>query len=166
MKLALGAMLLVLAVSACGSSSTSNNGGQNGLGFTAAALCSLATSAEVGAALGVSVPAGVPTGENAPACVWTAADGSGATIAATAPASVGKLPFGLQGASNAKVTPIPHLGDAAFFAAGGDAPDAELDLKKGGRAVTITAGVAGGTMTQAQQEGIEQAIATVAVARM
>ena len=162
----LGAGVALLLLAACGSSSTSDNGNQNGLGFTAAALCSLATSDEVGAALGVSVPAGVATGVNAPACVWTASDGSGATIAATDVASVGKLPYGLRNVSGATVTAIPNLGDAAFFASAGELPDAELDMKKGGRAVTITAAIAGGNMTLAQQEGAEKAIATAAVARM
>jgi hypothetical protein len=167
MKL-LGIAVLVVMVGACGgSSSASNDTGATGMGWTAAQLCKLATSEEIGAALGVSVPAGVPTGVNAPACVWTASDGSGATIAATDVASVGKLPFGLQGKSGAAVTPIPNLGDAAFFAAaGGDIPEAELDMKKGGHAVTITAGVAGVNMDKAQQEAIEKAIATVAAPRM
>jgi hypothetical protein len=166
MKL-LGIAVAVVLVGACGSSSASDSGGQTSMGWTAAQLCKLATSGEIGAALGVSVPAGVPTGVNAPACVWTASDGSGATIAATDVASVGKLPFGLQGKSGAAVTPIPNLGDAAFFAAaGGDIPEAELDMKKGGHAVTITAGVAGVNMDKAQQEAIEKAIATVAAPRM
>ena len=161
---ALVAVLLVTG--ACGSSSSSSGGG-SGLGFTAAQLCALVTPDQVGAALGRSVPAGVPSGVNAPSCTWTAGDASGATIAATDPGSVGKIPFGLQGKEGAHVTAIPNLGDAAFFAApGGDFPEAELDLKKGGRAITITASVAGGTLTQGQQEAIEQAIATAAVAHM
>ena len=158
--------IALLLVAGCASSSTSSSSG-NGMGWTAAELCQLATPDEVGAALGVSVPAGVATGVNAPACVWTASDASAVTIAATDTASVGKLPFGLQGNSTAKVTPIPNLGDAAFFAApGGDLPEAELDMRKGGRAVTITGGVAGGSMTQGQQEAIELAIAKVAAPRM
>ena len=158
--------MLILVTVACGSSSSAGSSG-TGNGFTGAQLCALATTAEVGAALGRTVPAGVPAGVNAPSCTWTAADASGATIAATDTGSVGKLPFGLQGKSGAHVTPIPNLGDAAFFASGGgDFPDAELDMRKGGRAVTITAAVAGGTMTQAQQEAIEQAIATAAAGRM
>lgn len=166
MKL-LGIAVAVVLVGACGSSSESSDSGGTGMGFTAAELCALVTSGQVGAALGRSVPAGVPSGVNAPSCTWTADDASGATIAATDPASVGKIPFGLQGKNGAHVTAIPNLGDAAFFAApGGDFPEAELDMKKGGRAVTITAAVAGGTMTQAQQEGIEQAIATAAAAHM
>jgi hypothetical protein len=166
MKL-LGLAVIVVVVGACGSSSASNDTGTIGMGFTAAQLCALATSMEVGAAIGRTVPAGVPTGVNAPACVWTADDGSGATIAATDPGSVGKIPFGLQGVSGAHVTPIPHLGDAAFFASGGsNLSPAELDMKKGGRAVTITAGIAGGNMTQGQQEAAELAIATAAAGRM
>lgn len=168
MKKTIGGAILLLLVAGCGSSSESSSGqSQNGLGFTGAQLCALATPAEVGAALGRSVPAGVPSGVNAPSCTWTAGDASGATIAATDTGSVGKLPFGLQGRSGAHVTPIPNLGDAAFFASGGgDFPDAELDMKKGGRAVTITAAIAGGTMTQAQQEAAEKAIATAAAGRM
>ena len=158
--------MLILVTVACGSSSSAGSSG-TGNGFTAAQLCALATTAEVGAALGRSVPPGLPSGVNAPSCTWTAADASGATIAATDVASVGQLPFGLQGNSGAHVTPIPNLGDAAFFASGGDdAPDAELDMKKGGRAVTITAEIAGGTMTQVQQEAAEKAIATAAAGRM
>jgi hypothetical protein len=157
--------VLTFAVVSCGSPSPSAATG-NGLGFTAAQLCKLATTAEVGSALGRSVPDGVPSGVNAPACVWTASDGSGATIAATDTASVGKLPYGLQGMSGAAVTAVPNLGDAAFFASAGTLPDAELDMKKGGRAVTITAAVAGGTMTLAEQESIEKAIATAAAGRM
>lgn len=165
MRTAFAALLVLLTV-ACGSSSSESTTG-TGSGFTGAQLCALATTAEVGGALGRTVPAGVPSGVNAPSCTWTADDASGATIAATDTGSVGKVPFGLQGRSGAHVTPIPNLGDAAFFASGGgDFPDAELDMKKGGRAVTITAAVAGGTMTLAQQETIEQAIATAAAGRM
>lgn len=167
MKQILGGAILLLIVAGCGSSSASSDQGQTGMGFTAAQLCALATPAEVGAALGRTVPAGVPSGVNAPSCTWTAGDASGATIAATSPASVGQLPFGLQGKSGAHVTAIPNLGDAAFYAAGGgDFPQAELDMKKGGRAVTITAAIAGGTMTQGQQEAAELAIAKAAVSRM
>ena len=164
---ALSLVTMLLLATACASSSTSSGGTQSSQGFTAAELCALATPAEVSAALGRTVQAGVPSGVNAPSCTWTAADASAVTIAATDPASVGKLPFGLQGNSGAKVTPIPNLGDAAFFAApGGDLPEAELDMTKGGRAITITGGVAGGNMTQAQQEAIEKAVATDAAPRM
>ena len=165
MKL-LGIAVMVVLVGACGSSSASGDTGTTGMGFTAADLCKLATPAEVGAAIGHSVPAGVPSGVNAPSCTWTADDASGATIAATGTGTVGQIPYGLQGISGAHVTPIPHLGDAAFFAAGGTGPTAELDMKKGGRAVTITVGIAGGTMTQEQQEAAELAIATAAAGRM
>jgi hypothetical protein len=135
------------------------------MGFTAAQLCALATSAQVGAAIGRSVPAGVPSGVNAPSCTWTAADAGGATIAASDPASVGKVPFGLQGHSGSGVTPIPNLGDAAFYAApGGDFPEAELDVKKGGRALTITASWP--SVTKAEQEAAVLAIAEAAVPHM
>jgi hypothetical protein len=166
MKTALCAALLALCITACGSSSSSDTGGgTTGMGFTAAQLCALATSAQVGAAIGRSVPAGVPSGVNAPSCTWTASDGGGATIAATEPASVGKIPFGLQGKSGAHVTAIPSLGDAAYYAdAGGDFPEGELDMKKGARAVTITASWSG--VTLAQQEAGELAIAEAAVTHM
>ena len=135
------------------------------MGFTAAQLCALATPDQVGAAIGRSVPAGVPSGVNAPSCTWTASDAGGATIAATDPSSVGKLPFGLQGKEGAHVTAIPNLGDAAFYAApGADFPEAELDLKKGSRAVTITASWPSVTLTQ--QEAAELAIAQAAVTNM
>ena len=135
------------------------------MGFTAAQLCALATPAQVGAAIGRSVPAGVPSGVNAPSCTWTASDAGGATIAATDVASVGKLPFGLQGKEGAHVTAIPHLGDAAYYAApGGDFPEAELDMKKGSRAVTITASWPSATL--GQQEAGELAIAEAAAAHM
>ena len=165
MKQILGVAILLLAITGCGSSSASSEQTQTGMGFTAAELCALATPDQVGAAIGRSVPAGVPSGVNAPSCTWTASDAGGATIAATSPGSVGKIPFGLQGKSGAQVTAIPNLGDAAFFAsAGADFPQAELDMKKGSRAVTITA--AWPSVTLAQQEAAELAIAKAAVSRM
>ena len=162
MKLALVATLLIAM--ACGSSSQSS-GTTTGLGFTAAQLCALATPAQVGGAIGRSVPAGVPSGVNAPSCTWTASDAGGATIAATIPSAVGQVPFGLQGKEGAHVTAIPHLGDAAFYAApGADFPEAELDMKKGSRAVTITASWP--NVTLAEQEAAELAIAEAAAAHM
>lgn len=152
--------LFMLALGACSSSSTST-GKTSSLGFTAAQLCALVTSADVGTALGVAAGAGVGSGVNAPACVWQGASGAGATIAAQDPGSVGQVPFGLQGLDNHRATPVSGLGDAAYFAAAGNVPDAELDIKKGGRAITITVGVYG--FTQAQQEAAEQAIGVAAV---
>jgi hypothetical protein len=164
MKHALAGAVLLLVVAGCGSSSSSTEQG-TGNGFTAAQLCALATPAQVGAAIGRSVPAGVPSGVNAPSCTWTAADAGAATIAASDPASVGQVPFGLQGVSGSKATAIPNLGDAAFYAApGGDIPEAELDVKKGGRALTITASWP--NVTKAQQEAAELAIAQAAVQHM
>ena len=165
MKAAAVALLaLALAATACGSSSETADT-HTGNGFTAAQLCALVSPEQVGAAIGRSVPAGVPSGVNAPSCTWTAADAGGATIAATDPGSVGKLPFGLQGKEGAHVTAIPQLGDAAFFAApGADFPEAELDMKKGGRAVTITASWPAVTLTE--QEAAELAIAQVAATHM
>lgn len=165
MKHPLVVAIVLVAVAGCASSSSSSQQGQTGLGFTAAQLCALATSTEVGAAIGRSVPAGVPSGVSAPSCTWTAADAGGATIAASSPASVGQIPYGLQGKNGAHVTAIPNLGDAAFYAApGGDFPLAELDVKKGSRALTITASWP--SVTQGQQEAAELAIANAAVSRM
>jgi hypothetical protein len=131
------------------------------MGFTASQLCALVTTADVSGALGVSVGTGAGSGVNAPACVWQGDGGAGATIAADDPSSVGQVPFGLQGLDNHRATAVSGLGDAAFFAAAGDVPDAELDIKKGGRAITITVAVSG--FTQAQQETAEQAIGVAAV---
>lgn len=168
MKAGLTAVIAALAIAAtgCGSSSDAGNAQtQTGMGFTAAQLCALVSPSDVGAAIGRSVPAGVPSGVNAPSCTWTASDAGGATIAASDPGSVGKLPFGLQGKEGAHVTAIDQLGDAAFFAApGADFPEAELDMKKGGRAVTITASWP--AVTLAEQEAAELAIAKVAVTHM
>lgn len=154
------AAVLVLVLGGCASSSSSS-GQTTGMGFTAAQLCGLASSADVGGALGVTVGAGVGSGVNAPACVWQGAGGAGATIAADDPSSVGQVPFGMQGLTNHRVTAVSGLGDAAFFAAAGDLPNAELDIKKGGKAITITIGVSG--FSQAQQEAGEQAIGVAAV---
>ena len=152
-------VVLVLVLGAC-ASSTSTGGQTSSLGFTAAQLCALATSADVSAALGVSVGS-AESGINAPACIWTGAGGAGATIAATDPSSVGQVPVGMQGLDNHGATAVSGLGDAAYFAAAGDIPDAELDIKKGGKAITITVGVSG--FTQAQQEAAEKAIGVAAV---
>lgn len=166
--LALAAVLLL--VTACSSPATAppsvGQPGQGGLGFTADQLCALVTQAEVGAAVGVSVGVGVPSGVNAPACDWHDSNGSGATVAASGPSSVGQIPFGLQGVSGAHVTAVPGLGDAAFFASGAFGPTAELDIRKGGRAITITVGVADPNFNQAQQEAAELAIGKAAAGRM
>jgi len=165
MKSVLTAAVLLVAVSACGSSSSSGNSGGSGMGFTAAELCALATPAQIGAAIGRSVPAGVPSGVNAPSCTWTASDAGGATIAASPVSAVGQIPFGLQGKEGSHVTAIPNLGDGAYYAApGADFPLAELDMKKGGRAVTITASWP--SVSLAQQESAELAIAQAAVSHM
>jgi len=157
---AAAAGLLLLALGACASSSSSN-GQTSGLGFTATQLCALVSTADVSTALGVSVETGVGSGVNAPACIWQGAGGAGATIAATEPSSVGQVPFGMQGLDNHRASPVSGLGDAAYFAAAGDIPNAELDIKKGGKAITITVGVSG--FTQAQQEAAEKAIGVAAV---
>ncbi len=159
LKAALAAVV-VLGLAACAHSAASD-GQSSGPGFTAAQLCALVTSADVSAAVGVSVGPGVGSGVNAPACTWQGEGGAGVAIAADDPGSVGQIPFGLQGLDNHRATPVSGLGDAAYFAAAGDAPDAELDIKKGGKAITITVGVS--AFTQAQQEAAEQAIGVAAV---
>ena len=154
-----------------GCSSSSSSGGQptTGLGFTGDELCALVSQADVSAAVGTQVGPGVPSGVNAPSCSWQSADSMvGATIAASDPNGVGQIPFGLQGKPGAHVTAIANLGDAAFFASGASGPTAELDMRKGARAVTITVGNSRDSMTytQAQQEASELAIAKVAVTKM
>lgn len=156
-------MGLAVVLGACGSSPSSGGGGQTAQ-LTAAQLCALVTPAEVGAALGVPVGAGVPSGVNSPSCTWTASNAAAAGINNEDVGAVGTIPFGLQGHSDAKVTPISGLGDAADFAASDDLPNAELDLKKGTKGLNITVGIPG--MTQAQQEAAEKAIAVAAVARL
>ena len=170
------ALVILSSVVACsaasssppsGSAAPSSGGGQPaGLGFTADALCALASPADVSAALGTSVGAGVPSGVNAPSCSWQAADASGATIAATDPGSVGQIPYGLQNVSGSHVTAVPNLGDAAFFASGATGTTAELDISKGGRAITITVALKDPNTTQTQQEAAELAIGKVAAAKM
>jgi hypothetical protein len=135
------------------------------MGFTADALCALVTSDDVGAAIGSSVPAGVPSGVNAPSCTWTASNAAGATIAADDPGSVGQIPFGLQGKTGAHVTQVPNLGDAAYFAAAGSGPESELDISKGGRAITITVGIPG-VLDQGPIQAAELAIGTAAAKNM
>jgi Protein of unknown function (DUF3558) len=170
MTSAMGLALVVAAACSSGSSPSSESSSapseQAGTGFTADALCALVTQAEVSAALGASVGPGVPSGVNAPSCSWQADDGSGATIAASDPGSVGQIPYGLQGIAGAHVTAVDSLGDKAYFAAGGTGTTAELDISKGGRAITITVGLADPNSTQAQQEGAEQAIGTAAATNM
>ncbi len=166
----MAAALLVAA--ACSSSSTPSEpssaapSAPNGLGFTADALCALVTPAEVSAALGASVGPGVPSGVNAPSCSWQAADASGATIAATDTGSVGQVPYGLQNVPGGHVTAVSGLGDKAYFASGASGQTAELDIAKGGKAITITVALADPNTTLAQQEAAEQAIGAAAVKNM
>ena len=87
------------------------------------------------------------------------------TIAASGAATVGQIPYGLQGIAGAHVTPVPNLGDAAFFAAGATGPNAELDIRKGGRAITITLAISG-QFDQGVQQAAELAIGTVAAKTM
>ncbi|HYC06687.1 MAG TPA: hypothetical protein VEG29_02085 [Candidatus Binatia bacterium] len=173
---AIAVAIATTALAACSSSSTpvptatsggggSGGAGGGGLGFTADALCALVTSDDVGAAIGNSVGAGVPSGVNAPSCTWTASNAAGATIAATDPGSVGQIPFGLQGISGAHVAQVPNLGDAAYFAAGASGPNVELDISKGGRAVTITVGIPN-VFDQGTIEAAELAIGTAAAKNM
>jgi hypothetical protein len=162
-------MALVVLGAGCTSSSPSTNGQPTGFGFTAQALCALVTQADMSAAVGTSVGAGVPDGVNAPSCTWQSSDSKvGATIAAADPSSVGQIPFGLQGISGAHVTAVSNVGDAAFFASGASnvGPDAELDIKKGGRAITITEGSTSNPNSQSVQEAVELTIGTAAAKNM
>jgi hypothetical protein len=148
-------------------STSSSAGQQTGGGFTAADLCTLVTQAQMSAAVGNAVGSGVPSGVNAPSCTWqnTTDPGASATIAASDPGSVGQIPYGLQNMPNPHVTAVSGVGDAAFFAAG-VGTTAELDIRKGGRAITITVGSTDPTYTQAQQEAAELAIGTAAAKNM
>ncbi|MFI5225233.1 MAG: hypothetical protein ACHQ3P_01005 [Candidatus Limnocylindrales bacterium] len=162
--------LIVVALAACSSSAspsvTTAPSPPAGVGFTAVALCALVTPADVSAALGSTVGAGVPSGVNAPSCTWQdPISAAGATIAATDPGSVGQIPFGLQGISGAHVTAVPGVGDAAFFAAGASGPNTELDISKGGRAITITVGIPG-VLDQATVQAAELAIGQAAAKNM
>jgi hypothetical protein len=164
-------VVALLLVAACGSSTASPTtpaGAANGSGFSAADLCALVTQAEVSAAVGNAVAAGVPSGVNAPSCSWQDTTGAGAsvTIAATSPDLVGQLPYGLQNMPNPHVTAVSGVGDAAFFASAATGATAEFDMRKGGRAITITVGSTDPNYTQAQQEGAEQAVGTAAAKRM
>jgi hypothetical protein len=159
---------IALALGACTSTSSSGSGQTTtGMGFTAAQLCGLVTTAEMSAALGTTVGDGVGSGVNAPACVWQSqtATEAGATIAADDPTTVGQIPFGLQNLTDPHVTAVSGLGDAAFFAAANIGLDAELDIKKGGRAITITVGFSASS-TQAAQEAAEMAIGVAAAKRL
>jgi hypothetical protein len=156
---------LVVMLAACGSPAATPAGttsAQTGLGFTADQLCALVTVANINSAVGTPVEAGVPSGVNAPSCTWQSSDSKvGVTIAASGPDTVGQIPFGLQGVTGAHVTPVPNLGDAAFFAAGASGPTSELDISKGGRAITITVGISG-NFDQGVQQAAELAIGTAA----
>ncbi len=141
---------------------------QAGSGFTAAGLCALVSQAQVSAAVGNAVGAGVPSGVNAPSCTWqdSTGTGAGATIAASGPETVGQIPYGLQNMPSPHVTAVNGVGDAAFFASAATGATAELDIRKGGRAITITVGSIDPNYTQAQQEAAELAIGTAAARNM
>ncbi len=165
---ALAALVLVAACGASAASPTTPADQGGGSGFSAADLCALVTQAEMSAAVGNAVAAGVPSGVNAPSCSWqdSTDPGASATIAATSPDSVGQLPYGLQGMPSPRVTSVSGVGDAAFFASAATGATAELDIRKGGRAITITVGSTDPNYTQAQQEAAELAVGTAAAKRM
>lgn len=141
---------------------------QAGSGFAAADLCALVSQAQMSAAVGDAVGGGVPSGVNAPSCTWQDSTGNGAsaTIAASGPDTVGQIPFGLQNMPSPHVTAVNGVGDAAFFASAGTGTTAELDIRKAGRAITITVGSVDPNYTQAQQEAAELAIGTAAATHM
>jgi hypothetical protein len=72
----------------------------------------------------------------------------------------------LQNMPGAHVTAVSGVGDAAFFASGATGSTAELDVRKGGRAITITVGSVDPNYTQAQQQAAELAIGTAAAGNM
>jgi hypothetical protein len=141
---------------------------QTGTGFTAAELCALVSQEQVSAAVGNAVGAGVPSGVNAPSCSWQDGTGTGAsaTIAAGDPGAVGQIPYGLQNMPSPHVTAVNGVGDAAYFASAASGTTAELDIRKGARAITITVGSVDPDYTQAQQEAAELAIGTAAALNM
>ena len=170
LQVAAAVALLAAACTSSPSSSlqpTTSAAPQAGSGFTAADLCALVTQAQMSAALGNAVGAGVPSGVNAPSCTWqnTTDPGASATIAASSPDTVGQIPYALQNMPSPGVTAVNGLGDAAYFAAG-LGTTAELDIRKGGRAITITVGSTDPNYTQAQQEAAELAIGTSAARNM
>ena len=141
---------------------------QTGTGFAAAELCALVSQEQVSAAVGNAVGAGVPSGVNAPSCSWQDGTGTGAsaTIAAGDPGAVGQIPYGLQNMPSPHVTAVNGVGDAAYFASAASGTTAELDIRKGARAITITVGSVDPDYTQAQQEAAELAIGTAAALNM
>jgi hypothetical protein len=64
------------------------------------------------------------------------------------------------------VTAVNGVGDAAYFASAASGTTAELDIRKGARAITITVGSVDPDYTQAQQEAAELAIGTAAALNM
>jgi hypothetical protein len=160
--------MAMVTAAACSSSAASSPSPSQptALGFTAAGLCALVTQADVSAAIGSPVGPGVPSGVNAPSCGWQDSKADGATIAATDPASVGQVPYALQNMPGPHVTAVSGVGDAAFFASGATGATAELDVRKGGRAITITVGSVDPSYTQAQQEAAELVIGTAAARNM
>jgi hypothetical protein len=51
-----------------------------------------------------------------------------------------RIPYGLQNMPGPHVTAVSGVGDAAFFASAAAGTTAEFDIRKGGRAITVTVG--------------------------
>ncbi len=127
--------------------------------------CFLLTSAQVGAALGVSVGAGVESGVNAPSCNWQSADGS-ATAVLNYPedtSQVCTITPALQGDTAIKLVHVSGLGTAACYTELGTI-QAMLDVSKGSKAFSIGAGLANGS--QQQSEAAEKALALEVLAQI
>ena len=127
--------------------------------------CSLLTQAQVSAALGESVSAGVPSGANAPSCTWQDANGGGATLDyPTSPDQVGQIAAGESGNSAIVLVPVSGLGDAAYYTTNGTI-QADLAVRKGGQAFDISVSEVP-PFTQAQAEAAEKALAQDVLTRL
>ena len=147
----------LLVVIACGSSSTAK-------GNSATNACTLLTQAEVSAAVGAAVNAGVYEGPGAPNCTWTAASGAAATLNYPEdPGQVGQIPAGAQHMSGVSLVKVDGLGDAADYTVVGTI-SAELDVRKGSQAFQMDIG--NDKASQAQIEAGEKTLATLVLTRI
>lgn len=132
---------------------------------TAPDACALLTEAEVSAALGETVSAGVLSGINAPSCNWQDANGGGATLDyPTEPSMVGTIAPGEAGNSAITLTPVTGLGDAAAYTADGTI-GADLAVRKGRQAFDISVSEQL-PYSLAQAEAAEKVLAQAALARL
>jgi hypothetical protein len=132
-------------------------------GMTAEQVCALLTTAEIQAATGLTVGAGVPEGVNVPSCTWTA-DSGALSISWEETSSVGQIAPGEQGNDSLKLVPVSGVGDKAYFTELGTI-GAALDFAKGSNALNVSFGM-GASASLAQIEAAEKALALDALARM